>query len=248
MNEVRIIRSQKFSAYPSLVFGFSTRIDGVSPEPFALNLSFSVGDNRDRVVENRRRFLGVLKVPPDRLAIPKQSHSNTVQRVNHPGEYANCDALVTGEKGVYLVVSVADCIPLFMYDPIRKVVASVHVGWRGSASGIVVETTRILRAEFATKTQDLVAYLGPSARACCYEVREEVANRFPPQFLQPKSPGKLLLDLAGVTKAELIQSGVRQDRIEEDGNCTICTPELFHSYRRDGQRSGRMMGVIGLAS
>ena len=248
MDEVRILRSQKFSSYPSIVFGFSTRIGGVSPEPFGLNLSFNVGDDRDRVAENRRRFLGVLNVPPDRLAIPKQSHSNTVQRVNHPGEYADCDVLVTGEKGVYLVVSVADCIPLFMHDPIRKVVAAVHVGWRGSASGIVVETTRILRAEFATKTQDLVAYLGPSARACCYEVREDVASKFPPQFLQPKSPGILLLDLTGVTKAELIQSGVRQDRIEEDGNCTICTPELFHSYRRDGQRSGRMMGVIGLAS
>ncbi|MGA9364517.1 MAG: peptidoglycan editing factor PgeF [Bacteroidota bacterium] len=247
MDEIPIIRSRKFSEYPSIAFGFSTRIGGVSPEPLGLNLSFNVGDDRDRVAENRRRFLAVFNIPPDRLAIPKQSHSKTVKRVNHPGEYADCDALVTGEKGVYLVVSVADCIPLFMYDPIRKLVAAVHVGWRGSASGIVRETMRILREEFATAPEDLGVYLGPSARACCYEVREDVASKFPPQFLQPKSPGKLLLDLTGATKAQLIQNGVREDRIEKNGSCTICTPELFHSYRRDGQRSGRMMGVIGLA-
>jgi hypothetical protein len=145
------------------------------------------------------------------------------------------------------MVSVADCIPLFMYDPSKHVIAAVHVGWRGSASGIVKQTMGVLREEFVTAPEDLVVYLGPSARACCYEVGEDVASKFPPQFLQPKSPGKLLLDLTGVTRAELIQNGVREDRIEEDGHCTICTPELFCSYRRDGERSGRMMGVIGIS-
>lgn len=248
MDEILVIRSQSFSEHPSIVFGFSTRIGGVSPEPFALNLSFNVSDDPNRVAENRRRFLGVLNIPSGRLAIPRQSHSKTVRRVTHPGECSNCDGLVTGEKGVYLIVSVADCIPLFMYDPRRNVIAAIHVGWRGSSSGIVKETMRVLRAEFVTAPEDLVVYLGPSARACCYQVGEDVASKFPPQFLQPKSPGKMLLDLTGVTKGELIQNGVRKDRIEEDGRCTICTAELFHSYRRDGERSGRMMGVIGLAS
>jgi YfiH family protein len=229
------------------VFGFSTRVGGVSPKPFALNLSFDVGDDQDRVAENRRRFLGKLNVLSDRLAIPGQIHSKSVKAVSHPGEYPNCDALVTAQRDVYLTVSVADCIPLFMYDPKKNVIAAVHVGWRGSSSGIVRETIRVLRAEFVTAPEDLVVYLGPSARACCYEVGEDVASKFPPQFLRRASPGKMLLDLTGVTKTELIQNGVRRDRIEEDGRCTICTPDLFHSYRRDGQRSGRMMGVIGLA-
>jgi YfiH family protein len=248
MDEIPVVRPRGFSQHPSLVFGFSTRIGGVSPEPYALNLSFNVGDDSSRVVENRRRFFGSLNVPSDRLAIPRQFHSKNVRRVSHPGEYANCDALVTAEKNVYLVVSVADCVPLFLYDSNKNVVAAVHVGWRGSVSGIVKETMRILKAEFATAPADLIAYLGPSARSCCYEVREDVANKFPPQFLRPKSPGRLFLDLAGVTKAELIENGIGRDRIEEDGRCTICTPRLFHSYRRDGEQSGRMMGVIGLAS
>lgn len=246
MDELPVIRSRTFSKYPSVVFGFSTRIGGVSPEPFGLNLSFNVGDDSSRVAENRRRFLGVLNVPFGRLAIPRQSHSKTVQRVAHPGEYSSCDALVTSEEEVYLVVSVADCIPLFMYDPKKNVIAAVHVGWRGSSSGVVKETLRVLRAEFVAAPEDLVVYLGPSARSCCYEVGEDVASKFSPQFLRPKSPGKLMLDLTGVTKAELIESGVRRDQVEDDGRCTICTPGLFHSYRRDGERSGRMMGVIGL--
>jgi len=247
MDEIPIIRSRLFSRYPSVVFGFSTRVGGVSPEPFGMNLSFNVGDKPSRVAENRRRFLEVLNVPSDRLAIPRQSHSKTVRRVSHPGEYSNCDALVTDEEEVYLAVSVADCIPLFMYDPKKSVIAAVHVGWRGSSSGIVKETLRVLRAEFLTVAEDLVVYLGPSARACCYEVREDVASKFPPQFLHGKSPGKLMLDLVNLTKAELIEIGVQEDQIDGDGRCTICTPELFHSYRRDGERSGRMIGVIGLA-
>jgi YfiH family protein len=247
MDEIRIIRSQRFSEYPSIVFGISTRIGGVSPDPYALNLSFDVGDDRVRVTENRRRFLEALNVSSDQLAIPKQSHGTTVRRVDRPGAYANCDALVTGHKGVYLVVSVADCIPLCVYDPSKNVIAAVHVGWRGGASGIVKETIRILKEEFVTTPEEFVVYLGPSARACCYEVGEDVACKFPPQFLHQKPPGKPLLDLIGVTKAQLIHAGLREDRIEENGECTICTPELFHSYRRDGERSGRMMGVIGLA-
>jgi YfiH family protein len=224
------------------------RIGGVCPDHFAFDLSGKVGDVGANVAENRRRFLGALSIPSDRLAIPRQSHSKNVRRVTHPGEYANCDALVTGEKSVYLVVSVADCVPLFLYDPNKNVVAAVHIGWRGSAAGIVKETLRILSAEFTTAPGNLVVYLGPSARSCCYEVGEDVASKFPPQFLQLKSPRKFLLDLTGVTKAELIEIGVRGNRIEEDGRCTICTPQLFHSYRRDGEYSGRMMGVIGLAS
>jgi YfiH family protein len=246
MGEVQIIRSQRFSEYPSVVFGISTRIGGVSSDPSVLNLSFDGGDDRGRVADNRRRFLEALNVSSDQLAIPKQSHGRTVRRVTHPGEYGNCDALITEKKGVYLVLSVADCIPLFMYDPSKNVIAAVHVGWRGSALGIATETIRILKEGFHTAPEGLTVYLGPSARACCYEVGDDVARKFPPQFLQPKPSGKLLLDLTGVTKEELMQNGVREDRVEEDGHCTICTPELFHSYRRDGERSGRMMGLIGI--
>jgi YfiH family protein len=243
---IDIIRSSKFSEYPRLVFGHSTRIGGVSPEPYALNLSFSVGDDSSRVWENRRRFFGELNIPLDRLAIPKQRHTNVVRMVSGPGDYEDCDALVTNAEGVYLVVSVADCIPLFVFDPVKNVVGAIHVGWRGSASGIVNETVRLLKEEFSSNPEGLIAYIGPSARACCYEVGGEVAGKFPEEYTRAKVAGKSHLDLPGFSKKQLMESGVKEERIEENGKCTICTPGLFHSYRRDGGRSGRMMGVIGI--
>jgi YfiH family protein len=246
MPGIDMIRSSKFSEYPRLVFGHSTRLGGVSPEPYALNLSFSVGDDSSRVWENRRRFFGGLNIPLDRLAIPKQRHTNVVRVVSEPGEYETCDALLTDVEGVYLVVSVADCIPLFVFDPIKNVVGAIHVGWRGSASGIVNEALKVLGEEFSSSPEDLIAYIGPSARSCCYEVGGEVAGKFPEEYTRAKSDGKFFLDLPGLSRRRLMEFGVKEERIEENGKCTICTPGLFHSYRRGGGRSGRMMGVIGL--
>ena len=246
MDELQIISSSKLSEHPNVVFGFSTRLGGVSPEPYGLNLSHSVEDDPGRVVENRKLFFGKLGIGLDELAIPEQCHSTTVRNVYHPGGYEKCDALATKERRVFLVVSVADCVPMFIYDPIRNVVATVHVGWRGSASGIVRETLGLLSTEFSTIAADLIVYLGPSARSCCYEVGDEVAKKFPAYSLRLKSTGKFFLDLHTVSKTQLIDNGVKDDRIEEDGRCTICSPGVFHSYRRDGPQSGRMMGVIGL--
>ena len=246
MFEVPVIRSSKLLEFPAVVFGMSTRQGGISPEPYGLNLSFNVGDERDRVIENRRRFFHTLRIGLEELAMPLQCNGNTVRRVHLPGGYENCDALVTSERGVYLVVTVADCIPVFMYDPNRHVVAAVHVGWRGAASGVIVETMRLLKEEFSSRPEDLVVSVGPSARACCYEVEEDVARKFPEQFLHAKSHGKFILDLHSFSKGVMIENGVRKERIEDNGRCTICTPELFHSYRRDGKHSGRMMGTIGL--
>jgi YfiH family protein len=246
MPGIDIISSSKFSEYPKLVFGHSTRIGGVSPEPYALNLSFSVGDDPSRVWENRRRFFGELNIPLDRLAIPEQRHTNVVRIVSEPGEYEACDALLTNAEGVYLVVSVADCIPLFVFDPVKNVIGAIHVGWRGSASGIVNEALRVLGEEFSSSPEDLIACIGPSARSCCYEVGGEVASKFPEEYIRAKSHGKFFLDLPGFSKRQLVEFGVKEERIEESGKCTICTLGLFHSHRRGGGRSGRMMGVIGL--
>ena len=246
MIDLPLIHPSKFSEYPSVMIGCSTKSGGVSPEPYGLNLSFQVGDDGSRVEENRRRFFGQLGISLDRLAIPQQCHSKTVRRIYQPGSYEKCDALVTDKRDVFLTVSVADCIPMFMYAPQKNVIAAVHVGWRGCASGIISETITLLARELAVRPEDLVVYLGPSARVCCYEVGEDVANNFPARFLQRQSDAKFFLDLPGVSKSQLIENGVREDRIEENSSCTICSPDLFHSFRRDGARSGRMMGVIGL--
>ncbi len=225
----------------------STRVGGVSRPPFDLNLSFSVGDDPTDVNKNRELFFGSVGIKVGALALPQQVHSNIVRRADHPGLYSSCDALASNVPGVYLGVTVADCIPLLIFDPVKRSVAAVHAGWRGCLSLIASKAIQTLAIEYSSRPEHLYAYLGPSAGACCYEVGEEVADRFDPGDCQ-KRGGKLYLDLKSIARRHLSGSGIPETHIEESAHCTICSPGLYHSFRREKERSGRMMGVIGLST
>ena len=212
-----------------------------------MNLSFNVGDDPQNIIENRKRFFESVGIPDNSLAIPRQVHGDTVRRVTEPGRFESCDALLTNVKEIFLAVSTADCVPIFLVDPITKSLAAVHSGWRGSKLSILSKTVIALQNEFGTKVENLVAYIGPSAAVCCYEVGEEVAKEFDEKYLQKNQGRKAHLDLKQFNKNLLLEAGVHEKNIEVSPHCTICNPELFHSYRRDKEKSGRMMGVIGLA-
>jgi hypothetical protein len=247
MNKIQIIQSKLFSNYQYLKFGISTRIGGISPEPFGLNLSFNVGDDPTRVNENRRRFFSALAIPIERLATPNQVHSAKVCLVSKPGAYESCDALITITSEIFLVVTVADCLPIFLFDPTAKSIGAVHVGWRGSKLRILERTIKAMETEFGTKRKNIITTIGPSARACCYEVGKDVANEFNDKLLRKSENKKYYLDLILFNRDILVDSGIQGNHIEISQNCTICSRSLFHSYRRDGKASGRMMGVIGIS-
>ncbi len=246
MSDIPIILSEKFSKYKEIKFSFSTRRGGVSPEPFGMNLSFDVGDERLNVLKNREIFFGVLHIGLDELAIPRQVQGGLVKRVYDRGGYDACDGLITNSVGVYLTVSTADCLPVFLFDSVNKAVGVIHAGWRGSEMKIVSHAITLMKEEFNTSPSDLIAYVGPAAGVCCYEVGEDVARRFDDEFVIRKAYKKSHLDLKLFTKEELKKSGAKEKNIEISDFCTICRADLFHSYRRDFNESGRMMGVIGL--
>jgi hypothetical protein len=241
-----ILQSSLLNPYENLLFGISTRLDGVSPQPFDLNLSFSVGDNPANVQRNRELFFGSLGIPLDRLAIPKQVHSGTVVRVESPGEYPACDALVTNILGVYLCVSVADCTPLLLYDPHKRVVAAVHAGWRGTVEHVAGNAVKKMKEQFGSLPENIIAYVGPAACSCCYNVGKDVASEFDATLVR-KENDQIYIDLKTANVRQLVDAGVPKSQIEISGYCTICHPELFHSYRRDRESSGRMMSVIGMS-
>lgn len=223
----------------------STRQGGTSPEPLGMNLSFRVGDKPERVGENRRRFFGALGFDPQRVAIPLQCHSSHIQSVNLPGEYDSCDGLVTTTKNLPLVITVADCLPIVLFDPRAAVLGHVHAGWRGSAGAIVRKAVTMMMDEFGASPTTMVAYLGPSAGVCCYEVGREVADAFLPDKLDIRN-GRIYLNLKKANTDQLLECGLRSENIEVSDSCTICSPELFHSYRRDREKSGRMMAVVSI--
>ena len=209
-------------------------------------MSLSVGDEEAIVHANRRRFYDVLDIDPGCIAIPRQVHGDVVLQISDPGLYESCDALVTDRAGVYLTVSVADCLPIFLFDPVRLVVAAVHSGWKGSVRRILSKTLSLLQDRCGSQTGDVLAFIGPGSGSCCYEVGDDVASQFDPGYSTRDPDRKARLDLKAFNRDLLIHAGVPPGQVEISDRCTICLPELFHSYRRDGQRSGRMMGVIGM--
>ncbi len=243
-SEVVIVQSKLFSQFPNLVFGMSTRLGGVSPDPLGMNLSYSVGDDSKNVEVNRSRFFRTLGITEDRFALPKQIHSNVVKEAATPGIYPDCDALMTNTRNIVLGVSVADCVPIFLYDPVTSSIAAVHSGWRGSKQKILGVAIEALIQKYDVKPSNLVGYIGPSAGVCCYEVGEEVAAAFDDEFVKREPDKKPHLDLKCFNKHLMLQSGLKEANIEISDDCTICN-DLYHSFRRDGNRSGRMYGVVG---
>lgn len=242
-----IVRSKIFSKYPTIISGISTRAGGVSPSPLGLNLSFKVGDAEENVNNNRALFFGGLGIDSARVVYPGQVHGSNVVDPPGAGRVESCDALVTNKTDLFLAVSIADCLPILLFDPVARCVAAVHSGWRGSVAQILHKAVTQLSEWFASRPADLVAFLGPSAGVCCYQVGEEVVHQFPHQFVARNYPGNPHLDLRGFNREILLEAGVPSLAIEVSSHCTICDTQ-FHSYRRDGAASGRMLAVIGMKS
>ncbi len=240
-----ILTSEILTRHAGISFAFSTRRGGVSPEPFGMNTGDRVGDDPEKVLENRSRLFRHLGIRNEDVAVPRQCHSTEIKVVEGGGAFERTDGLITAVPNVWLSVSVADCVPVFMVDMERRVVSAVHAGWRGSAGRIVEQAVNTMRNVFGTNPGALVAFVGPSAGKCCYEVGPEVAGQFSRSVIEDRS-GKTYLDLKGENVSQLRAAGVRQENVETSEHCTICTPDLFHSYRRDKERSGRMMGIIGM--
>lgn len=245
MGSLAIVRSSLLSNIPTLRCGITTRNGGVSREPYGMNTSFSVGDASEHVTENRKRFFAALGIPSDRVASARQRHTARIKRVAAEGTYDDCDALITNVPAVYLSVSIADCAPIFLYDRIRNAVACVHAGWRGTEQRILLKTIATMRDEFGSDPDNILAFIGPSAGQCCYEVGGDVAQKFDQEYLSSRD-GKLFLDIKKANRKQLLTGEVPDINIEVHDLCTICNPELYHSYRRDRDRSGRMMGIIGM--
>ena len=142
---VPVIRSKLFSKYPELKFGMSTRLGGVSEGEFGMNLSFSVGDDEVNVKENRHRFFSSVGIGIEMLAIPRQVHGEVVRAVDGPGIFEQTDALVTNSCNVSLCVSIADCLPIFIFDPVTLSLAAVHSGWRGSCARILSKAIALMQ-------------------------------------------------------------------------------------------------------
>ena len=236
------------AGHPALVCALSTRQGGVSSGNFGMNLSFAVGDEPAAVEENRRRFFGSIGVPMDSLVFQKQVHGDTVRHVRTAGTLDSTDGSCTSTPGVFLCVTIADCVPVFLFDPGVPAVGVVHAGWRGTVAGIVQKGVDVMVRDLGAVPSRMQAHIGPSAGVCCYTVGPEVVAGLPSSCVHATDGGVMKADLKEANRQELVLAGLPECGITVDPACTICGSALYHSHRRDGAGSGRMMGVIGLRS
>lgn len=237
-----------FSAFPHLTAAQSTRHGGVSQEPFAsLNLGLSSGDERENVLENRRRFFNGLGIGPDEVALGFQVHGDTILNATQPGNYENYDAFITNRKNVFVAVSVADCTPVLIYDTENKAVAAIHAGWKGTMQQIVTKTLQAMQTNFGTRPQHCYAYVGTCISECSFEVDADVADHFENRFKRFDADlNKFFIDLKQANTTQLLDFGVPASQIEISPFCTVIDNADYFSYRKEGKRSGRMLAVIGL--
>lgn len=187
----------------------------------------------------------------ERLYALRQTHSPTVLdafEIDPCGEPPEGDALVGGRSGSLLTIRTADCMPVLLIDPVRRVVGAAHAGWRGMAAGIVLNLALEMQRRYSSRPQDCEALLGPSIRAENYEVGEEVAAEFFPSAVvrRPEWP-RPHLDLPRAARTQLATAGLSDAAVFDTGLCTYAHPELFPSYRRDGVECGRLVAAVGIA-
>ena len=208
---------------------------GVSQPPYeSLNVSVKVGDSRGAVTENLSRIGNAMN---DRgTAWVRQVGGDRILRVDKSGFAGEADALVTGERGVSLVVAVADCVPVAVVS--SHDVGMVHSGWRGTLAGISGKAVR------GMGDGPVRAYIGPCIRGCCYEVSEELAVKFAERFGDDVVDGRYL-SLPAAIRRDLEEAGV--DEIHDLGLCTGCRPDLFFSHRKQGPDTGRNLAAVAKA-
>ena len=283
--------------FPEITHGVFTRLGGHSTTPYqGLNASYSTGDSFDNVVRNRLTVLEALDISTYPCATLWQVHGADVATLDTEQEVwddwrtdwahrsyflderelvwttkarRKADAIITRQAGVALALSFADCTPLLFYDPVQRVIAMAHGGWRGTARGIALATVEAMSTRFDCQPRTILAGVAPSIGACCYEVTERVRGFYSGEeqfdemptleryrklvresavFSTRQLPDRtsLRLDIRETNRDQLLMAGLLPEHIEMSGICTGCRTDLFFSHRVEQGKTGRFPVILAL--
>jgi len=239
-----------------------------------LNLGFTEWDSREAVLKNRKIFQSAIDADELKLVPLRQFHSSVVHFFHTvPAESCRGDASLTKTPGMLLGVQTADCVPILLADPKKRAVAVVHAGWRGTLARIAEKTVGEMRKRLHSDPGDLLAALGPAIGGCCYQVGTELVTQFTSQFANAEEwfdelrtgdepnplqwlnmmppghqppPKNVRLDLRKANRAQLLAAGLADKNIFVSDLCTACHTDLLFSYRKEADRSGRLLSVLGI--
>ncbi len=229
--------------------GIFSRSGGVSSHCFdSLNVGLSVGDGPAAVAENRHRILS--RMGTRKAVFLNQVHGKTIHVLNQISNPAKrqtpiiADGLVTDMPGISLVIQVADCQGILLFDPDKKVVANVHSGWRGSVQNIIGNCIDVMKVRFKCQPGHIRAGISPSLGPCCAEFTN-YKDEIPKALWSYKLSEKPYFDFWKMSCDQMIEKGMKKENIERMNICTQCNTEQFYSYRRE-KKTGRFACVISL--
>jgi YfiH family protein len=255
-NQIRFFTFKNLDG-SEIVHAIFARHGGVSDAPWhSLNVGGTVGDEPERVRENRRRSFRALDLDPASIYDVWQVHGREVVCVDRPRRaneaYHQADILLTDRPGVTLFMRFADCVPIMLYDARQGVVGLIHAGWRGTVQHAPAAAVQVMQSKYDCRLADIFAGIGPSIGAHHYPVGDEVVQKaldtFGPRadtFLTRQN-GKANFDLWAANRAVLEACGV--ENIEVSGLCTVCNAGDWYSHRGEGGRTGRFGALIALAA
>lgn len=251
---------------------FTTRLGGVSTDIFStMNLSFTRGDEEAAVRENYHRLARALGAEVGQFVCSDQTHTVNVRRVTaadagkgltRERDYRDVDGLITDEPGLVLSTFYADCVPLYVVDPVHRAIGMSHSGWRGTAARMGAVTLSAMQEAYGTRPEDVVCAVGPSICKDCYEVSADVADIFVEEFpgheqeilaeSEKNSVGmahadkKYQLDLWKANEIIFLEAGVRKEHLAVTDICTCCNPKLLFSHRASHGKRGNLGGFLYL--
>ncbi len=219
-----------------LFFQLSTRFDG----------NMRLGDGFDPS-QNRQKFLAKIGLKTTNIISAKLDHGNrvTVVNENNLGQVIDkTDGLIVAQTGVFLAVTVADCLPVVIYQPAKQVIALLHVGWQGLAKGIIKQAITQLEQKFGLEAADLSVLIGPGIGVCHYEVQPDFLDNFIGVGVSQKKQGEVFFDLKKTTQNQLLALGVTEEKITVSSVCTYCQADKYFSFRKDQTKPVEAMLVV----
>ncbi len=253
---VKFVYSKLLENSKMVKHGFSTRLGGNSSGVYeSMNLSYKLGDEKEKVDKNYSDFCNAVGVRVDSLVDHNQIHTDIVKRIDSLDDFhkiQDFDGMITNKEGVSLCIYSADCSAIFLLDPKKQAIGMCHSGWKGTSKNIVAKTLKMMNNEYGSEYKDILCFVSPSICGDCFEVGEEVYDIFMKKdffredFAKKKEDGKYLLDLKATIREQVLGLGVLEENIEISKGCTMCREDLFFSHRRQSLARGSHLGVLTL--